>query len=153
MFEISDPAPDFTLPRDGAPDVSLSKLRGSPVVVYFYPRDNTPGCTNESKDFSALSEAFTTLGAHVFGISADDLPSHARFVAKHGLRVTLLSDTETTTCQAYGVWKEKNMYGKKFMGIERSSFLIDGDGNIAAQWRRVKVPGHAEAVLAAVRAL
>lgn len=153
MLEPSDLAPAFTLPRDGGGAVSLSDLKGQAVVLFFYPRDDTPGCTKESIGFSEQLQPFADAGAAVFGISRDTVAKHDKFVAKHGLTVPLLSDAEGTTCEDYGVWVEKNMYGKKSMGIERSTFLIDGEGRIARIWRKVKVPGHVEEVLEAVRAL
>ncbi|MEM7318803.1 MAG: peroxiredoxin, partial [Pseudomonadota bacterium] len=145
--------PDFTLPRDGGGQISLSDLRGTTVVLFFYPRDDTPGCTRESIGFSENMQAFAQAGAQVFGISRDTVTKHDKFVAKHGLTVPLLSDEDTAICQAYGVWVEKNMYGRKSMGIERSTFLIDANGQIARIWRKVKVPGHVEDVLDAVRSL
>lgn len=153
MPETSDTAPDFTLPRDGGDRVSLSDLRPGPVVLFFYPRDDTSGCTKEAVAFSGLRSEFDAAGATVIGISKDSVASHEKFRDKHDLTVPLLSDAEDEICEAYGVWKEKTMYGKKFMGIERSTFLIDGAGRIARVWRKVKVPGHAEEVLEAVRAL
>lgn len=143
-------APDFTLPStDG--EITLSALN-RPVVLYFYPRDDTPGCTLEAQDFHRLSPEFEAAGAKVIGISKDDLASHAKFCGKYGLGITLASDV-AGVAEAYGVWVEKNMYGKKSMGVERSTFLIDAEGRIAQEWRKVKVPGHAEAVLDAVRNL
>ncbi|GAB4536523.1 MAG: thioredoxin-dependent thiol peroxidase [Ruegeria sp.] len=153
MPDLSDIAPDFTLPRDGGGSVTLSALRGRPVVLFFYPRDDTPGCTKESIGFSEALPAFAEAGAQVFGISRDSVAKHDKFVAKHGLTTPLLSDEDGSVCEAYGVWVEKNMYGKKSMGIERSTFLIDADGKIARVWRKVKVPGHVDEVLEAVRAL
>ncbi|WP_299669910.1 peroxiredoxin [uncultured Ruegeria sp.] len=153
MPEISDIAPDFTLPRDGGGEVSLSEQRGQAVVLFFYPRDDTPGCTKESIGFSEQLQAFADAGAHVFGISRDTVAKHDKFVAKHGLTTPLLSDDGQTVCEEYGVWVEKNMYGRKSMGIERSTFLIDAEGKIARVWRKVKVPGHVDEVLEAVRAL
>jgi peroxiredoxin Q/BCP len=153
MSEPTDTAPDFTLPRDGGETVTLSALRPGPVVLFFYPRDDTSGCTKEAVAFSGLRAEFEAAGAAVFGISKDSVASHEKFRDKHGLSVPLLSDAEGSVCEDYGVWKEKSMYGKKFMGIERSTFLIDGAGRIAREWRKVKVPGHAEEVLEAVRAL
>ncbi|EEX10469.1 redoxin domain protein [Ruegeria lacuscaerulensis ITI-1157] len=153
MPDVSDIAPDFTLPRDGGGSVTLSDLRGHPVVLFFYPRDDTPGCTKESIGFSEALPAFAEAGAQVFGISRDSVAKHDKFVAKHGLTTPLLSDEDGTVCQDYGVWVEKNMYGKKSMGIERSTFLIDADGKIARIWRKVKVPGHVDEVLEAVREL
>ncbi|MEQ6247760.1 peroxiredoxin [Sulfitobacter sp. HNIBRBA3233] len=151
MPEISQPAPDFTLPVTGGGTVTLSDLRGQPVVLYFYPRDDTPGCTKESIAFSEHLAAFEDRNVKVFGISRDTLAKHDRFAAKHDLSVPLLSDEEGTVTEAYGVWVEKNMYGKKSMGIERSTFLIDAQGTVARIWRKVKVPGHVEEVLEAVQ--
>ncbi|MFK7753267.1 MAG: thioredoxin-dependent thiol peroxidase [Sedimentitalea sp.] len=153
MPDISDPAPDFTLPRDGGGSVSLADLKGKAIVLFFYPRDDTPGCTKESIGFSADMAAFEAAGAKVLGISKDSVKSHDKFVAKHALTTPLLSDENTTMCEDYDVWKEKNMYGKTYMGIERTTYLIDADGKIAQVWRKVKVPGHVEKVLEAVRAL
>ena len=153
MPEISQPAPEFTLPVTGGGDVTLSALKGAPVVLFFYPRDDTPGCTTESIGFSENLEAFTAAGAKVFGISRDTMAKHDKFAAKHGLTVPLLSDTEGTVTESYGVWVEKSMYGKTSMGIERATYLIDAEGNIARIWRKVKVAGHVDEVLAAVRAL
>ncbi len=153
MPEISDIAPEFTLPRDGGGHVTLSDLRGNAVILFFYPRDDTPGCTKESIGFSEQLQAFADAGAKVFGISRDSVAKHDKFVAKHNLTTPLLSDEGSTVCEDYGVWVKKNMYGKKSMGIERSTFLIDADGKIARVWRKVKVPGHVEEVLEAVRAL
>ncbi|MBY6081496.1 peroxiredoxin [Ruegeria arenilitoris] len=153
MPDVADIAPDFTLPRDGGGTVTLSDLRGRPVVLFFYPRDDTPGCTKESIGFSEQLQSFADAGAQVFGISRDSVAKHDKFVAKHGLTTPLLSDEGSTVCEDFGVWVEKNMYGKKSMGIERSTFLIDADGRIARVWRKVKVPGHVDEVLEAVRAL
>ena len=153
MLDQSDTAPGFTLPRDGGDMVSLSDLKGKPVVLFFYPRDNTPGCTKESIGFSEMLPAFDATGTQVFGISKDSVASHDKFVAKRDLTVPLLSDEHGSTCEDYGVWKEKSMYGKTFMGIERSTFLIDAEGRIARAWYKVKVPGHVEEVLDAAKAL
>ncbi|WP_425078441.1 peroxiredoxin [Ruegeria denitrificans] len=153
MPDVSDIAPDFTLPRDGGGEVTLSALRGSTVVLFFYPRDDTPGCTKESIGFSEQLQTFADAGAQVFGISRDSVAKHDKFVAKHGLTTPLLSDENATVCEDYGVWVEKNMYGRKSMGIERSTFIIDPEGKIARVWRKVKVPGHVDEVLEAVRAL
>ena len=153
MPEISHPAPDFTLPATGGDDVTLSTLRGQPVVLFFYPRDDTPGCTKESIGFSESRAAFEAAGAKVFGISKDSIASHEKFAIKRELQIPLLSDENGTVCEDYGAWKEKNMYGKKYMGIERSTFLIAADGTVAQVWNKVKVPGHVEAVLEAVQAL
>lgn len=153
MPEISQPAPDFTLPSTGGGDVTLSDLKGKAVVLFFYPRDNTPGCTKESIGFSESREDFEAAGALVFGISKDSMASHDKFVAKRELEIPLLSDENGSACEDYGVWKEKSMYGKTYMGIERSTFLIASDGTIAKIWNKVKVPGHVEDVLESVRAL
>ena len=151
MPEINDTAPDFTLPRDGGGEVSLAELRGSKVVLFFYPKDDTPGCTKESIGFSADVEAFEAAGAKVFGISKDPVASHDKFVKKHGLAVPLLSDAEGSVCEDYGVWKEKKMYGKTFMGIERTTVLIGEDGTILRIWPKVKVDGHVADVLETVK--
>lgn len=153
MPEISQPAPDFTLPVTGGGEISLSDLRGKAVVLYFSPRDDTPGCTKEAVGFSEHLEAFADAGAVVFGVSRDTMAKHDRFAAKHTLTVPLLADIDGAVTEAYGVWVEKNMYGKKSMGIERATYLIDASGNIARIWRKVKVAGHVEEVLDAVRAL
>ena len=152
-MQIGETAPDFTLPRDGGGEIRLSALRPAPVVLFFYPRDDTSGCTREAIAFTSLLPDFTAAGAQVFGISKDTVAKHDKFRDKHGLVVPLLSDADSDVCERYGVWKEKSMYGRKFFGIERSTFLIDGAGRIARDWRKVKVPGHAEEVLEAVRAL
>ena len=153
MIEQSDTAPDFTLPRDGGGEVSLSALKGGPVVLYFYPRDDTPGCTTEGKDFTALLPDFTAAGATVIGVSKDSVAKHDKFAAKHDLGIILASDAEGDVCERYGTWVEKNMYGKKSMGIQRATFLIDADGRVARVWPKVKVAGHAAEVLEAVKAL
>lgn len=152
-LDVGQIAPDFDLPSDGGRSLKLSSLRGKPVVLYFYPKDDTSGCTAESIAFSALKPQFEKLGATVIGMSPDSLKSHDKFKAKHNLAVDLVSDEEKTTLEIYGVWKEKSMYGRKYMGVERSTFLIDPEGKIARAWRKVKVPGHAEEVLEAVKAL
>ena len=153
MPDTGQTAPDFTLPRDGGNQITLSALRPAPVVLFFYPRDDTSGCTKEAIAFTALQGKFEAAGARVLGISKDTVAKHDKFRDKHDLGVPLLSDAEADICEQYGVWKEKSMYGKKFWGIERSTFLIDGSGQIARVWRKVKVPGHAEEVLEAVNAL
>lgn len=153
MPDVSDTAPDFTLPRDGGGEVTLSDLRGTSVVLFFYPRDDTPGCTKESIGFSTTLQEFADAGAQVFGISKDTVAKHDKFVAKHDLTTPLLSDAEGSVCEDYGVWVEKNMYGKKSMGIQRSTFLIDAEGKIARVWRKVKVDGHVDEVLEAVNTL
>jgi peroxiredoxin Q/BCP len=150
---IGDTAPSFDLESDGGGRVSLETLKGNPVVVYFYPKDNTPGCTKEAIAFSELIEDFNKLGITIIGVSPDSAKKHDNFIAKHSLAVRLGADTDTATAEAYGVWVEKSMYGKKYMGVERATFLVDKSGKIAQIWRKVKVPGHAEAVLEAARAL
>jgi len=151
--KIGEPAPEVVLPRDGGGELDLSDLRGSKVVLYFYPKDDTSGCTLEANDFTAQLPSFVAAGATVIGVSKDSVKSHDKFRDKHGLGVILLSDAEGEVCDRYGVWVEKSMYGRKYMGIERATFLIDWDGNVREIWRNVKVPGHVEAVLAAVRAI
>ncbi|MEL6596646.1 MAG: thioredoxin-dependent thiol peroxidase [Pseudomonadota bacterium] len=153
MTDIGSAAPNFTLPRDGGGEITLSALRPKAVVLYFYPKDDTPGCTKEAIAFTEHLAAFEAAGAVILGISKDPVAKHDKFVAKHELKVALVSDEHSDVCEHYGVWVEKNMYGKKYMGIERATFLIDGTGKIAQVWRKVKVPGHAEAVLDAVKAL
>ncbi len=151
--QLNEPAPDFTLPQDGGGDVTLSSLAPKSVVLYFYPRDDTPGCTTEAIDFTRHLADFEKAGAVVLGISKDTVAKHEKFRAKHQLGVSLLSDAGGEVCERYGVWVEKKMYGRSSMGIERATFLIGPDGRIARIWRRVKVPGHVEEVLAAVQAL
>ena len=153
MPEIGDRAPDFNLPTDGGQPLKLSKLKGRPVVVFFYPKDDTSGCTTEAKDFSALAKDFEKAGAVVVGVSPDPAKKHDRFKAKHDLAITLLSDESTAILEAWGVWKEKSMYGRKYMGVERTTFLIDGKGIVRQIWPKVKVAGHAQAVLEAARIL
>lgn len=147
---VGDAAPEFTLPRDGGGALSLADLRGKSVVLYFYPRDDTPGCTTEALDFTALGAEFAAAGAEVLGVSKDSAASHDKFKSKHELGVTLLSDEEGAVCEAYGAWVEKSMYGKKYMGIDRATFLIGADGRIRRIWRKVKVKGHAAEALAAL---
>ena len=146
-------APDVNLPRETGEMVRLSDLRPAPVVLFFYPRADTSGCTKEAQAFTTLLPEFEAAGAKVFGISKDPISKQEKFVAKRELGMPLLSDEEGDICEQFGVWKEKSMYGKTYMGIERSTFVIDGAGSIAQEWRKVKVPGHAEAVLEAVKAL
>ncbi len=150
--EIGQDAVDFELARDGGGTISLSALRGRNVVLFFYPKDDTSGCTAESVDFSALQAEFDKAGASIVGISPDSAKSHDKFKAKHGLSVILASDEEKSTLEAYGVWVEKSMYGRKYMGVERTTVLVGPDGKVRQVWPKVKVPGHAQAVLAAVRA-
>ena len=151
-LKIGDPAPDFTLPdQDGQP-VRLSDLRGRQVIVYFYPKDDTPGCTTEAQAFTALADDFAKAGAVVVGVSRDTAAKHGKFRRKYGLDVLLGSDEDGSVTQAYGVWVEKSLYGRQYMGVERATFLIGPDGAIRQIWRKVKVAGHAEAVLAALTA-
>ncbi len=153
MPQTGDEAPDFTLPRDGGGELALSALRPSKVVLYFYPKDDTSGCTKEALGFTEAADEFAAAGAVVVGVSKDTAAKHDKFIAKHELKVALVSDAESDVCERYGVWAEKSMYGKKYFGIERSTFLIDADGRIARIWHKVKVPGHVEEVLEATRAL
>ena len=148
-----DPAPDFELPTDGGGRAHLADLKGKPVVIYFYPKDDTSGCTAEAIAFNGLRTQFTAAGATIIGVSPDSAASHDKFKQKHDLKIALASDPERSALGAYGVWKEKSMYGRNYFGVERSTFLIDRDGRIAKIWRKVKVPGHADEVLAATRAL
>ncbi|MGQ0526885.1 MAG: thioredoxin-dependent thiol peroxidase [Alphaproteobacteria bacterium] len=144
--ETGNKAPDFILPRDGGGEISLAQFKGQTVVLYFYPKNDTPGCTQESCDFRDALADFGTLNAQVIGISKDSVKSHDKFRDKYSLNFPLASDEEGHTCEDYGVWMEKSMYGKKYMGIDRSTFLIDKDGKIAQAWRGVKVPDHVNAV-------
>lgn len=153
MITTGTAAPDFTLPRNGGGTVSLSALQPGKVVLYFYPKDNTPACTLEGQDFTARADEFAALGATVIGISKDSVKKHDNFCKKHDLRIILASDEQGTVCEDYGVWVEKSMYGRSYMGIERTTLLINGDGRVAQVWNRVKVDGHAEQVLAALRDL
>ena len=148
-----DSAPDFSLPRDGGETVSLGDLSGKIIVLYFYPRDDTSGCTKEAIAFTDHLAAFEAAGAVVLGVSKDTVAKHEKFRDKHDLGVTLLSDENGDVCERYGAWGEKKMYGKTFHGIIRSTFLIDRNGTIARVWPKVKVPGHAEEVLEAVKSL
>ena len=152
-LDVGDKAPEFKLPADGDKDCELSAFAGKPVVLYFYPKDDTPGCTTEAQGFRDTMAAFEECGAAVIGVSKDPVRKHDRFKEKHNLNFTLVSDENGDLCERYGVWVEKNMYGRKFMGIERSTFLIAGDGKIAEIWRKVRVKGHVDAVLAAAQAL
>ena len=150
---VGDTAPNFDLPRDGGESVSFEALKGQNVVLYFYPRDDTSGCTKEAIAFTDQVADFAELNTVIYGISKDTVTKHEKFVAKHQLGVGLISDADGSMCEDYGVWVEKSMYGKKYMGIERATFLVDAEGKIAQIWRKVKVPGHADAVLQAVKTL
>lgn len=146
-------APAFDLPAAGGGRVSLETLKGKAVVLYFYPKDDTTGCTREAIDFTALVDDFADAGAVVVGVSRDTVKKHDRFRDKHGLKVELASDEDGALCEAYGVWVEKTLYGRQYMGIERATFLIDAAGVVRRVWRKVRVAGHAAEVLDAVRAL
>lgn len=151
-LDVGSAAPAFSLPASGDQTVSLSDFAGKTVVVYFYPKDDTSGCTKEAIGFTEKADAFAAAGVTVLGVSKDTVAKHDKFIAKHSLGVTLLSDADGTMCEDYGVWVEKSMYGKKYMGIERSTFVIGPDGTITHAWKKVKVPGHVDAVLEAVSA-
>ena len=144
-------APQFTLPRDGGGTLSLSDFSGKMVVLYFYPKDDTSGCTKEAQGFTEHAAEFAAAGAVVLGVSKDSIAKHEKFRDKYGLGVALLSDEQGHVCEDYGIWVEKSMYGKTYMGIERATFLIDGTGRILREWRKVKVDGHVQEVLEAVR--
>lgn len=147
VLKPGDPAPPFDLPTAGGGHVSLAKLKGRRVVLYFYPKDDTPGCTQEALNFTEKAKAFATAKTAVIGVSRDSPAKHDKFAAKHGLNVTLASDEDGAVCEAYGVWVEKTLYGRSYMGVERATFLVDPKGKIARVWRKVKVPGHVEDVL------
>ena len=146
-----DKAPDFTMPTDGGGTVSLAGMKGGPVVLYFYPKDDTPGCTKEACAFRDAMPDFSAADARIVGVSKDSAAKHDRFKAKYDLPFTLAADTDGSVCEAYGVWVRKKLYGREYMGIERATFLIGADGRVKKIWRNVKVPGHAEAVLEAAR--
>lgn len=146
-------APDFEFENDSGEIVRLGELKGKPVVVYFYPRDDTSGCTRQAVEFTQLIDSFSSLDVKIIGVSPDTAASHEKFKAKHNLKLQLAADTEKIAAQAYGVWVSKSMYGRQYMGVERSTFLIGPDGTIARIWRKVRVPGHAERVLEAVQSL
>lgn len=152
-LSVGDVAPEFTLPGDNGSTVSLSSLRGKKVVLYFYPKDDTPGCTIEAKDFSERKAAFDTADTVIIGISKDKASKHDGFKEKYCLPFALASDFENDTCERYGVWEAKSMYGKTYMGITRATFLIDREGKIAQTWPKVKITGHAEEVLKAAQSL
>lgn len=155
--DTGDKAPTFALPTDtlcdGGGNLAMKDLKGRTVVLYFYPKDNTSGCTKQAEDFRDAIADFTAAGAVVVGVSPDSVKRHDKFKAKFDLPFALVSDEDKTLCQAYGVWIEKSMYGRKYMGVERATFVIDGKGKIRETWRKVKVPGHVEAVLDAVKTL
>jgi peroxiredoxin len=152
-LKLGDKVPSFNLATDGGGKISLADLKGRPFVLYFYPKDDTPGCTREALSFSENMKKFEKLGVNVVGISKDSVASHDRFKTKYKLEFTLGSDPEISAAIAFGVWREKSLYGRKYMGIERATFLVDAKGVIRGIWRKVKVAGHAEAVLAAAKAL
>jgi len=152
-IEEGQKAPDFKLKADGGSSVKLSELRGSPVVLYFYPKDDTPGCTKEACSFRDRRHELEKLGAKVLGVSADSVESHVKFRDKFKLNFPLLADVDHKVAEKYGAWREKNMYGKKSMGIVRSTFVIDAEGKVAKAWKAVKVDGHDDAVIEAVKSL
>ena len=151
-LNVGDPAPGFDLPTDGGGRISAEALEGRPFVLYFYPKDATSGCTSEAKAFSEMKAQFEAAGAAVIGVSKDSPDSHDKFKAKYDLTLTLASDEDGAMLERYGVWVEKSMYGRKYMGIERVTFLVGADGRVQQVWRKVKVPGHVDAVLKALRA-
>ncbi|WP_193170011.1 thioredoxin-dependent thiol peroxidase [Nisaea nitritireducens] len=153
MVDVGDKAPEFSMATDGGGTVSLASLKGKKAVLYFYPKDDTPGCTKEACAFRDAMPDFSGVDAEIIGVSKDPVAKHDKFKAKYDLPFTLASDEESDVCEQFGVWVEKNMYGRKYMGIERATFLIDAEGVVRNVWRKVKVPGHAEAVLEAVKAL
>ena len=153
MLEAGDTVPDVTLQMADGSAAKLHDMLGRTLVLYFYPKDDTPGCTTEAKDFSALAAAFEMAGASILGVSKDPPAAHGKFAAKYDLKVALATDADGAVTEGFGAWVEKNMYGKKYMGIDRATFLIDKDGRLVRAWRKVKVPGHAEEVLAAARSL
>ncbi len=150
ILKPGDKAPAFSLPRDGGGKVSLTSLKGQKIVLYFYPKDDTSGCTQEAIDFNGLEAKFAKAGAQVIGVSPDPIDKHDKFKTKHKLNMPLLSDEDKDMLEAYGVWKEKSMYGRTYMGVERTTFLIGEDGKIIQIWSKVKVAGHAAEVLAAI---
>jgi peroxiredoxin Q/BCP len=150
---LGQPVPDFTAPSTGGKTVQLAMLKGKYVILYFYPKDNTPGCTQEGQDFRDLAPEFERVNAEILGVSRDSVKSHEGFKCKHGFPFELISDTDENLCRLFDVIKMKNMYGKQVQGIERSTFLIDRDGRLAREWRKVSVKGHAQEVLKALRGL
>jgi thioredoxin-dependent peroxiredoxin len=152
MIEIGDHVPHFAATLSDGRTIDLG-APGVPLLLYFYPKDDTSGCTRQAQDFTALADDFVAAGALVVGVSRDDMKKHDKFIAKYDLRVPLVSDVDGTISDAFGTWVQKSMYGRKYMGMERSTFLIDASGKLLAKWRQIKVPGHAEVLLAAVREL
>lgn len=150
-MERGDRVGDIAYPRADGTTGKFSEFEGAPLVIYFYPKDDTPGCTTEAKDFTALASDFEKLGIRVFGVSKDTAAKHEKFRNKYGLSVDLIADVDGTLCERFGVWVEKSLYGRVYMGIERTTFLVDSDGKVAQVWRKVRVKGHAESVLAAAR--
>jgi peroxiredoxin Q/BCP len=153
MLNEGDPVPDVTLQGLQEEPVSPADFKGQKLVVYFYPKDDTSGCTAEARAFSALAEEFENAGTWILGVSKDDSQKHRKFIDKYELKVPLATDADGSACEAFGTWVEKSMYGRKYMGIDRATFLIDRDGVVKRVWRKVKVPGHVEEVLAAAREL
>ena len=149
--QVDEKAPDFNLPTDGGGTISLADLKGQKAVIYFYPKDDTPGCTREAIAFTEHKKAFDALGVKIIGVSKDTVAKHEKFKAKHDLNLILASDEEGKMIESYGVWVEKNMYGKKYMGIQRATLLIDGDAKVIAAWPKVRVKGHVEEVLEAAK--
>ncbi len=153
MLSEGDPVPDVKLEGLEGKPVSPADFKGNKLVLYFYPKDDTTGCTKEAQDFTALADEFARDGTWILGVSKDDAKKHVKFIEKFGLKIPLATDSDGSACEAFGTWVEKSMYGRKYMGIERATFLIDRDGVVKRVWRKVKVPGHAEEVLAAAREL
>jgi peroxiredoxin Q/BCP len=153
MLSEGDKVPDVKLAGLEGKDISPADFTGHKLVVYFYPKDDTSGCTAEAQAFSALADEFKNAGTWILGVSKDDSKKHSKFIEKYGLQVPLATDADGSVCEAFGTWTEKSMYGRKYMGIERATFLVDRDGVVKRVWRKVKVPGHAEEVLAAARDL
>ena len=153
MLSEGDPVPDVSLEGMEGQKISPADFRGQKLVIYFYPKDDTSGCTREAQDFTALAEEFEKSGTWILGVSKDDARKHRKFIDKYELKVPLATDPDGSVCEAFGTWIQKSMYGRKYMGIERATFLVDRDGLVQRVWRNVKVPGHAEEVLAAAREL
>lgn len=153
MVKVGDPVPNVTFETMDGSQTTLAAWKGKKLVLYFYPKDDTSGCTKEAQDFTALADEFAAAGVALLGVSKDSAKKHKAFTDKYGLKVPLATDAEGALLEAFGAWVEKSMYGKKYMGIDRSTFLIGADGTVAREWRKVKVPGHAAEVLAAAKAL